>query len=139
MATAPKTATKIDTAALAALLAVAKDPKAMAELAKQDPDAHKAMSELKNELAEAGSPRNVAAVHSIAGNLDSLDAEWMEQVKGKSTYFGAQGKISGRSFAARFNAPTDKVTKNLDKIKQLTVETFLFAEKRAKELGIDMA
>lgn len=113
------------------------DKAALAEATKANPELAGAVEQIKNQIAEEGSPRNVAVVHNMTGDLSVL-TDWMEVKKGASTYLGVNAKIADRSFAARFVVPAKKAEDAViaGKIKELSVRVALFAAEEAKKLGL---
>jgi hypothetical protein len=137
----PKTAT-IDKAHLASLLVIARDPKAMAELAKNDPEAHKSLLQVVVALAETGSPKAMANVLGFDPTATESFEDWMNLPKGASTYLGLNFKIAGKSAAFRVVAPTKILTEKAataEKIKELSLHVGAYAVSKAKELGIEIA
>jgi hypothetical protein len=131
----------LDKTALANLLAVAKDPKAMAELAKTEPETHKSLLQVVVHLAEAGSPKAVANLLGFEATATESFEDWMDKPKGASTYLGLNFKIAGKSAAFRVVAPTKTLAekpKVAEKIRELSLHVGAYAASKAKELGLEI-
>ena len=113
------------------------DKAALAEATKTNPELETIVNQLKDQIAEEGSPRNVAVVKGLTGDTSVL-TDWMEVKKGASTYLGVNAKIADRSFAARFVVPAKKAEDAViaGKIKELSVKVALFAAEEAKKMGL---
>ena len=132
----------LDKVALANLLVVARDPKAMADLAEKDPEAHKSLLQVVVALAEQGTPKAMANVLGFAATATEHFEDWMDLNKGASTYLGLNLKIAGKSAAFRIVAPTKVLTekpKVAEKIKELSLHVGAYAIEKAKELGLEIA
>lgn len=140
MANAPKTTapkTAIAAEAIAAIVSLSQDKAAWTAAVAAQPELATALTVIQDQIAEAGSPRNVAVVNNLTGPTDCL-TDWMSIEKGKSSYLGCNAKIADRSFACRFVLPTEKAKKFEAEIKLLTVKVALYAASEAKAMGLSL-